>query len=157
MTSFIDFYRDFFEYDRWCNRRIVEILQQHTPAGADPGRLLAHIVGAGRVWLTRVAGGDYSGLTPWPELTLDECTALAEELYTGWMNYLDSRSDATLDETITYTTTKGEPFTTSIRDILTHVNNHSTYHRAQIARALKGEGIMPPVMDYIVYARDVRG
>lgn len=156
MSSFIDFYRDFFEYDRWCNRRILEILQHHTPASDDPRRLFAHIVGAGRLWLTRMTGGDYSGLTPWPDLTLEQCASLAEELHAGWMSYLDDTTDATLDDTITYTNTKGEPFTTSIRDILTHVNNHSTYHRAQIARALKQEGIAPPVTDYIVYVREVR-
>lgn len=152
--TFIDFYRDFLAYDLWCNHRVLAALRGTEEPPEDAVRLFAHILGAQRLWLKRMVGEDYTGLTPWPELTLEECAELMEDLYGRLTSYLDGLNDFLLDDTITYTTTKGEPFTTSIRDILTHVNNHSTYHRAQIARALRQNTIMPPVTDFIAYVRE---
>lgn len=152
--DFIAFYRDFFAYDLWCNHRVLASLRGVEEPPADAVRLFAHILGAQRLWLKRMVGDDCTGLTPWPELAIDECAALIEEQYGRWMSYLDDLDGSWLDDTISYTTTKGDPYVTSIRDILTHVNNHSTYHRAQIARSLKQHSIAPPVTDYIAYVRE---
>jgi uncharacterized damage-inducible protein DinB len=58
-----------------------------------------------------------------------------------------------LDTLVEYTNTKGEKFANTRQDILLHVVNHSTYHRGQIASALKHAGIDPPTTDYIFYKR----
>jgi uncharacterized damage-inducible protein DinB len=58
---------------------------------------------------------------------------------------------------MTYRSLKGIESTSSLRDILTHVVNHSTYHRGQIARGIKAKGGVPPVTDFIAFAREVRG
>ena len=51
------------------------------------------------------------------------------------------------------TNSKGETFSNKIKDILFHIINHSTYHRAQIATDLKQNGIEPINTDYIFYKR----
>ena len=58
-----------------------------------------------------------------------------------------------LTATMSYTNSKGQTFSNSIRDILFHVINHSTYHRAQIATEFKQNGLEPLVTDYIFYKR----
>jgi uncharacterized damage-inducible protein DinB len=55
--------------------------------------------------------------------------------------------------TIAYKNTRGESFENSVRDILFHINNHSTHHRAQIAARIREAGITPPTSDYIFYRR----
>jgi uncharacterized damage-inducible protein DinB len=49
---------------------------------------------------------------------------------------------------------KGEKFANTIKDIVVHVINHSTYHRAQIAQLVKQSGGEPAKTDYIVYQRE---
>ena len=45
----------------------------------------------------------------------------------------------------------------SFRDALMQVVMHSEHHRAQVAMRLRALGGTPPVTDYIVWVRDVRG
>ena len=58
-----------------------------------------------------------------------------------------------LDKMIHYNNTKGEASVNSVRDILFHVINHSTYHRGQIATEFRQNGLDPLVTDYIYYKR----
>ena len=47
----------------------------------------------------------------------------------------------------------GDPFLDNLTDILTHLVNHSTYHRGQITQLLRRPGMTPPGTDYILFAR----
>jgi uncharacterized damage-inducible protein DinB len=58
-----------------------------------------------------------------------------------------------LTETINYRNSKGAMFGNITRDILFHIINHSTYHRAQIAFEFKQNNLEPIVSDYIFYKR----
>jgi uncharacterized damage-inducible protein DinB len=44
---------------------------------------------------------------------------------------------------------KGEPYTSSVEDILTHVVFHGAYHRGQIAAKMRESGLEPAYTDYI--------
>lgn len=55
---------------------------------------------------------------------------------------------------IGYKTSKGDAFQNTVKDILFHIINHSTYHRGQIAANCKEYGIEPLMSDYIFYKRD---
>ena len=59
-----------------------------------------------------------------------------------------------LDAPVAYTNSSGTAFETPLRDILTHVVNHGTHHRAQIALVLREAGIAPPATDYIYFVRE---
>ena len=54
---------------------------------------------------------------------------------------------------IIYKNSKGIEFSNTVQDVIFHVINHSTYHRAQIASDLKANGIEPINTDYIFYKR----
>ena len=59
-----------------------------------------------------------------------------------------------VERVIAYRDVQGRPWRNSIRDILLHVVNHSSYHRGQVALLLGQEGKTPPVTDYIVLLRE---
>ena len=58
-------------------------------------------------------------------------------------------SVADLSQTVTYKNTKGEAWSSSIGDILTHVLMHSAYHRGQIASHMREQGHTPAYTDFI--------
>jgi uncharacterized damage-inducible protein DinB len=76
------------------------------------------------------------------------------ELTGRWINLLEGSGNKFLEKRVKYQNTKGEKFENSIKDITTHVINHSTYHRAQIAQHIKRANGTPAVTDYIVYQRE---
>jgi uncharacterized damage-inducible protein DinB len=45
------------------------------------------------------------------------------------------------------------PFRSQISDILLHVALHSSYHRGQIAAAVRAAGVTPVNTDFITFAR----
>jgi uncharacterized damage-inducible protein DinB len=47
----------------------------------------------------------------------------------------------------------GEPFTSSLGQMLRHVVNHSTYHRGQVTTMLRQLGVPAPATDLILYYR----
>jgi len=67
------------------------------------------------------------------------------------MSKLDEKNLATI---IAYKNFKGDSFENRVEDILTHVINHSTYHRGQIIAQLKGQLPSLPSTDYILFIRE---
>ena len=74
--------------------------------------------------------------------------------FTNYQNSLRIVEEYDFDERIRYTTSRGETFESTVRDILFHAINHSTYHRGQIASDFKLHGMTPLITDYIFYKRD---
>ncbi len=134
------------QYDGWANREILGSLETAAP----PPRSLqwmAHIVGAECLWLARLRG-EPAPLPVWPELGIDECGEHLAELYRRWPEYLHDHRNA-LGEQVSYTNSKGESWTSTVEDILTHVTIHSAYHRGQIAADMRAAGMAPAYTDYI--------
>ena len=52
-------------------------------------------------------------------------------------------------ESVAYRNSKGEPWTSTVGDILTHVVTHSAYHRGQVASELRAAGFEPAYTDFI--------
>src|SRR5690606_2316310 len=88
-------------------------------------RLFGHILAAQRAWLTRLEGGDSSGVELFPAPTVTQCEAELAELETKGQAYLAGVKDETLDREITYTSQTGKSFSNPPRDILTHLGMHS--------------------------------
>lgn len=57
------------------------------------------------------------------------------------------------EKRIDYENTEGRLFTNTLQDMLFHIINHSTNHRAQIAMDFRENGIEPLVLDYVYYKR----
>jgi uncharacterized damage-inducible protein DinB len=137
-----------FAYDDWANRETLASIA----AAADPLprslKLLAHIAGAERLWLGRLRREEKPAVV-WPDLDLARCRAALEDLSRLWIGYLQGLTPAGLEDPVPYVNSKGEPWTSSVEDILTHVVLHSSYHRGQIAADTRASGHVPAYTDYI--------
>jgi uncharacterized damage-inducible protein DinB len=152
----LDAIRYLFAYDRWATRRILAVLDGVSEAtwGATGavgdrglGAIMVHQLGAAQRWRNGLAG---TGLTPRPErepLPAPETMAEAWEAewaaFDAWL--------ATLDESWLERTGEGVPFW----QMLVHLANHGTQHRAESATLLTAIGRSPGDLDMIFYAEEV--
>lgn len=141
-----------FKYNEWANNRVLEVIL--TDGFNEPSvlKLLSHIIAAQQLWMDRVLNKD-TKLEVWPDYTLEGCITLSKESSANWIKFVEMIRDEDLSKTINYVTTKGDPFSNTIEDILTQLINHSSYHRAQIAMKCRQAGYTPAQTDFIVFAR----
>jgi uncharacterized damage-inducible protein DinB len=141
-----------FRYDRWANREVLDALRSTAAPPAKSVRWLAHIVAAEALWLARIQRRPQP-MPVWPELKIEELPRALETVGGEWEKFLENPA---LDAACEYTNSKGERFTSSVGDILTHVVTHSTYHRGQIAADMRAAGFEPPYTDFIHAVRQGR-
>jgi uncharacterized damage-inducible protein DinB len=133
------------QYDAWANRETVGSLHDGPPERSL--RWMSHIVGAEYLWLSRLEGKS-APLAVWPELGIEACRERVTALARLWPEFLEAHRNS-LGDTVSYTNTKGEAWTNTVEEILTHVPVHSAYHRGQIASDLREAGMVPAYTDYI--------
>ena len=141
-------HRRLFAYEDWANREALASLAAAAPPPARSLKLLAHVAGASRLWLGRLRRADKPAAV-WPGLDLGKCRAEFEALGRLWTAYLQELTPAGLEESVSYVNSKGEPWTSTVEDILTHVVLHSAYHRGQVAADMRASGHSPAYTDYI--------
>lgn len=146
-----DFLR-MFSYDHWANRECLTAMRAAGSVSADTVGRMAHILLAHKLWLERILRQPQS--TPvWPRATIEDCMTLADEISAAWRNYLarlgNQFAPGSLDDKVEYRNSKGEPWSSRVEDILTHVLYHSAYHRGQIALQMRASGIEPAYTDFI--------
>ncbi len=135
-----------FAHDAWANEQALESLKGGAPEKAL--RFMAHIVAAEWLWLVRMKQWKQE-FPVWPEWTREQSEAQAGKLPPLWQELLRGMKPAGLDQPTTYLSSKGESWTSTCGDILTHVVLHSSYHRGQIATELRAAGLTPAYTDYI--------
>lgn len=118
-------------------------------------RIVAHIVQAELVWLTRLRRTDSNHIEQWPELDLVACAAISESNGVAYESFVAKIQQADLDQEVTYRNQSGKQYDTSIRDILTHVALHSQYHRGQVNLMLRQDEKKPVNVDMITYVREL--
>jgi uncharacterized damage-inducible protein DinB len=147
-------FRSLFRYTRWANDRVLHTMRSTDAPPARAVELFSHLLRAQDVWFGRIEKTDHATLDLWVDESLAACAERAEASTRRWKTVLDGRTAPDLDQPIAYTNSKGTHFETPLRDLLSHVVNHSTHHRAQIALVLREAGIAPPATDYIFFVRD---
>lgn len=148
-----DLLEQLYEHNWWAHDELIAELRRQ-PADADTLRLLAHVVAAEHLWLSRIDLVK-PRVAVWPTLTLDEIGSLERENRLRFRELLE-RPDATRDRSVHYRNSAGNEFDNTVRDILTHVALHGQYHRGQIARAMRAAGREPVYTDYIGFIRKGR-
>jgi uncharacterized damage-inducible protein DinB len=146
-------FRDLLKYNEWANYRILVALQELEKPNEELLSLFSHILSAQIIWLNRIKGIPTSPFPVWELYKLSELSSMTEESSNNWFSYLDNHKFETFEEMIFYTNSEGTKHENTIREIMNHVFTHSSYHRGQIAKELRGLGIQPPNTDYIIYAR----
>jgi uncharacterized damage-inducible protein DinB len=150
-----DFLR-MFAYDDWANRECLAAMRAARSVSADAssnsvGRM-AHILSAQKLWLERILKQRQT-MPVWPSGTIEDCMVLADEMSAAWRDYLirlgNQFAPGSLGDQVEYRNTKGEPWSSRVEDILTHVLFHSAYHRGQIALQMRTSGVEPAYTDFI--------
>ena len=152
--------RFLYEYDRWATTKVLNVLDGLEPAvwsrpnavgDMSLGLVLVHQLGAAQRW--RVAfqtRGEGDG--PKPE---DEPLPPLAELQQRWeaeWGEVDSWLPTLTDEFVGLVF-EGVP----VWQMLVHVTNHGTQHRAEAAALLTGMGRSPGELDMINYAEELAG
>jgi uncharacterized damage-inducible protein DinB len=144
-----------FDHVHWADRRVLDLLRESAAARQPEAmRLYSHLLAAERVWLLRLNGGDSSVQPIWPELGLEEMAEMRAANEAGYARYLRDRTEVELDREIEYRSSAGVPYRTRAVDVLTHVALHGSYHRGQLARAVRAAGGEPVNTDFILYVRE---
>ena len=144
-----------FDHMAWADRRVLDLLNRSPAARREPAfRLFSHLLAAERVWLLRLRGESSAAQPIWPELALVEVNALAAANAHGYARLLAGLTGDDPAADVAYTNSQGVHFLTSVADILTHVAMHGSYHRGQIAAAVRAAGGEPVNTDFITFARE---
>lgn len=141
--------REILHYTQVADKKLIEIFQSNQNISLKAISLFSHVLNAQHIWANRILN-QQPKFGVWDEIEVILFAEISEENFSLFYKIFDT---IPLDEEITYKNSKGE-YTNLVQDILFHVANHSTYHRAQIATLLKSSGIHPPVTDYIMLKRD---
>jgi len=135
-------------WDGWANREAIASLRAAAAPPPRALRFMSHVPAAERLWLGRLRQ-EATPVVVWPELTLEQCAAEAEAMARAWPGFLDGPPPAELERGVAYRNSKGEPWTSTVGDILTHVVTHSAYLRGQVASELRAGGFEPAYTDFI--------
>jgi len=166
MASEIERFRRLFEYEVWCTPRLLDSLKRADAAVKETGlaalvppldraiEIFCHVQGAKQVWLSRASSlveFPRDGVFPvWDIERAAREAADADRLWTTFMSGLD---EAAIDRIVHYTSTEGVAYASTLADILTHVVNHGSYHRGQIALLVAQTGTKPSATDHVAFAR----
>ena len=138
----------------WADAEVLRSLRQAQNPDPAVVELFGHVLGAEAVWLARVEGRP-ADVAVWPSLTMDESEILSQRSAAALATLVARLTADDLSRGVTYTNSAGRQFTSIIEDILLHLCLHGTYHRGQIARALRQAGQIPAPTDYIGFIRGV--
>jgi uncharacterized damage-inducible protein DinB len=158
--SHVERYKKLLAFEQEANRRTLESLasvptsQRDKPQYDRAMQLLPHMLIARRVWLHRVEGEAYESPADWfPRWTLDRQLEEEGAVHELWRAFIDPLHDDHLTRDVRYTSSEGQAYFSTLDEILTHVFNHSTYHRGQIARLVTECGGRRAVTDFIALTR----
>lgn len=136
-------------YMKWADERIGQAVAQNMPGSL---ATLQHIYLAEVVWFDRICGNEAALITHYTApASITDLLAAFGEMHAKWLDWLEAAED--LEALIPHRNLQGEPFRMPVWQIVLHVVNHGSYHRGQIAAALRAAGFAPPDTDLIIWYR----
>ena len=153
-----------FRYNAWASDRVLAqaarltreqyIAPAPTPQGSLRGTLV-HALAAEMLWPQRVEGESPARLlsvedVPTFKALQDDWTRAREALDA----FLGTLTDEQLQTVVRYRTTKGVSQFNVVWEMLAHLINHGTQHRAEAAMLLTIHGFSPGDLDLIVFLRE---
>ena len=141
---------DLLEYIQNSNNATVDLLVEnkgHLPEKAI--EIYSHMVNAHHVWNARILGKK-PFFKVWQTHSVEVFSEMNEE------NYLISKKiieNNELERIISYQNGQGLAYQNTIKDIMFHIINHSSYHRGQVMLMVSNSGINTIPTDYILTKR----
>ena len=151
-SHLLSFNQDFFHYNHQINLKLSNSFNSNLDLLSPKIiRLACHILNAHCLWNSRLEGLA-DACKPWDLFPLELFAEKDEQNYLTTLKILEKID---FDERIVYTNSMGIKYESINKDILTHMVNHSTYHRAQIAMLMRESGLEPVPSDFIHFKSKV--
>ncbi|MEZ6241923.1 MAG: DinB family protein [Phycisphaerales bacterium] len=136
------------DHDLWANGLTQQHISSQERVPTRVLELMAHIASVHRLFLSRAGAGQE--MPVWPDPTSIDIQAELLRARRDWQGLLDRIPG---DQSIEYTNSDGEAWTSRLDDLATHVAVHGAYHRGQIATLLGQAGLKAPYTDYVEATR----
>jgi uncharacterized damage-inducible protein DinB len=157
--------REHLLYTAWASQRLVHAIE-HIPSDqltrdfetSDHSILgtLVHVFAADRVWLKRLQGEAITSFLSDSDFNLHVLQIDWPLLYGKWNEWAAGLTDESVAASVSYLDMRGNPYASSVWEVVLHVVNHGTHHRGQVAGFLRALGHTPPQLDLIRYYREGR-
>lgn len=144
-----------YNYNYWSNKRVLGAIQQQGIGDAKILQLMGHVLAAQYLWLHRIKGLPAPDVKLWGDYTLGRLVEMAEDVGKKWIEFVEVTDD--FDRELTYRNYTNDPYTNNVENIMIHLVNHSSYHRAQVAMLMRQKGYEPINTDFITYDRVITG
>ncbi len=148
-----------YEYNEWANDRLLDVASGLSAGELSAGRgasfdsvlsSFAHVAAGQIVWLERWLGGENATplleLQKMPDLGTVRASFLAS--HAGLRELVSGLTDERLEAPLEYRDSRGDEYSRPLWQLMTHVANHGTYHRGEIAMMLTGLGHSPGDLDF---------
>lgn len=161
-----DILRSLYDYNRWANERVfrtAELLtpeQLNAPSTAGRGSIretLLHMLGAHRGWLSWW-DGSLSAMAAYQQRPdpadypdLAAVRRLAAEVEAQTQAFVNTLTDADATRVYEFTPPNSPTERMILWQMMTHVANHGTQHRSEVAAMLSAAGHSPGDLDMIDY------
>ena len=156
-----DRFRRWFEYEKDSHAKVLASLDsvptqlRSSPSFQKAVDLMAHIVAARWLWLSRLGAATQGPRELFPEgAALPDLPDRVREMQEAWSAYLRRLDDVELARAFEYRSTEGEWYRNTVEDTLAQLFGHSWYHRGQIASLIRSIGAEPAVTDFVFWTRE---
>ena len=144
------FFHQLFDYNFYCNKKLIESCSEMKSVPDEAIRLFSHVLNAHHLWNARIL----STKTEIKVWQLHEITHWQEMHYENQRTSFEIiRNTDNFERRIDYQNSEGRSYSNALQDILFHIINHSTHHRAQMAAVFRNNDLEPLTLDYIFYKR----
>ena len=144
------FFNQLFDYNFHYNKKLIETCRDLKTVPEEVIRLFSHILNAHHIWNARMQGVA-SENEVWQVHEIADWDELHYENQRNSFGIITNEEN--FEKRIDYESSEGQRYSNTLQDILFHIINHSTHHRAQIAAIFRSNNLEPIPMDYIIYKR----
>ena len=138
-------------WDHWGNGQALASAEAMPDPPAKAAYLVAHLLGAQVAWMQRMTKGtDPEDWERWEKLDIPATRKVwAEEVPPQWAAFLADPVLSAPDRSFHYRNFLGDEYDARVEDALLQLMFHGSYHRGQVASAIRAAGGTPAVTDYI--------
>jgi uncharacterized damage-inducible protein DinB len=139
----------------WIKKADTKVDEELKSSFPSIRKTLYHLWDAQFIWLARLNG---ESPNTWPshsfEGTLDEAIEGVHQNSLAFVSFIEQLNESEYQRQVEFRSIDGTPYFNSVEEIITHVVNHSTYHRGQLITMLRTVGFTAvESTDFIRYLR----
>ena len=151
----IEKFREFLDFNLWANDLLLQNLSSSESEDKEVIKIFGHILLAEREWFKRFAENktDATGADFWETAKVEDCQKLFAGNKRYYQNFFAGLTEEKLCSKTKYKNSKGQEFTNTLDEVLSHVFFHSAQHRGQIIKIIRANGETPPYIDFIGFLR----